>query len=244
MSQEASGAEFVQVNRKSLWVAAVGLLLLSIGAVGMGWFPGYDRFNFTLQALGPLAIAVALLIEWRTHVERRGWAALVLFILAIITYGALWVPYAINPASLGTTEATQLGSSPFSSITLLSDRDDVLCKRWSASSPSPSPHVTPITSRYPQLLHHHSLKLATAASVTNFDSSVAISFNSHIIRYNIGIMKLKPVVISQSSASAPLLPPQPAALRYCESIGDACAACAACASAGDDCACAAGWDVP
>ena len=109
MSQEASGAEFVQVNRKSLWVAAVGLLLLSIGAVGMGWFPGYDRFNFTLQALGPLAIAVALLIEWRTHVERRGWAALVLFILSLITFGALWVPYAINPASLGTTEATQLG---------------------------------------------------------------------------------------------------------------------------------------
>lgn len=118
MSQAGSGAEVVQVNRKSLWVAAFGLLLLSIGAVGMGWFPGYDRFNFTLQALGSLVIAVALLIEWRTHVERRGWSALVLFILAIITYGALWVPYVINPASLGTTEATQLGffMSGFASI--------------------------------------------------------------------------------------------------------------------------------
>ena len=57
MSQNVQVAEVGQVNRKSLWVAAVGLLLLSIGAVGMGWFPGYDRFNFTLQALGPLAIA-------------------------------------------------------------------------------------------------------------------------------------------------------------------------------------------
>jgi hypothetical protein len=106
MSQDAP---VVQVNRTSLWLASVGFLLLSIGAVGMGWFPGSDRFNFALQALGPLAIALALIIEWRTHVERRGWAALVLFIVAIITFGALWVPYAINPASLGTTAATQLG---------------------------------------------------------------------------------------------------------------------------------------
>ena len=75
MSQDASGAEVVQVNRKSLWLAAVGFLLLSLGAVGMGWSPGYGRFNFALQALGPLAIAMALLIEWRTHVERRGWAS-------------------------------------------------------------------------------------------------------------------------------------------------------------------------
>ena len=109
MSQQNHEVKVMPVHRASLWLAAVGLLVLSIGSIGVGWFPAYDRFNFILQVLGPFAIAVGLLLNWRTHVERRGWATLIMFFIALMTFGALWIPYVINPASLGTASATQLG---------------------------------------------------------------------------------------------------------------------------------------
>jgi hypothetical protein len=42
-------------------------------------------------------------------VQRRGWASFILFLIAILTFGALRIPYVINPASLGTASAPQLG---------------------------------------------------------------------------------------------------------------------------------------
>jgi hypothetical protein len=109
MSQQNHETEVVPVHRVSLWLAALGFLALAIGAIGVGWFPTVDRLNFVLQALGPALIAVALLIEWRTNVERRGWASFILFLIAILTFGALWIPYVVDPTNLGTASATQLG---------------------------------------------------------------------------------------------------------------------------------------
>ena len=109
MSRRNLETEVVPVLSASLWLVATGFLALGIGAIGVGWFPTYDRLNFALQALGPALIAVALLIEWRTNVERRGWASFILFLIAILTFGALWIPYVVDPARLGTESATQLG---------------------------------------------------------------------------------------------------------------------------------------
>jgi len=109
MSQDLLDAEVVPVHRATFWVAAAGFLALAVGADGMGFFPAYDRLDFALQALGPVLLAIALLTDWRTHVERRGRAALFFFLFGILTYGALWIPYVINPESLGTASATHLG---------------------------------------------------------------------------------------------------------------------------------------
>ena len=109
MRQDVQVAQITPVNRASLWLAAVGFLVLAIGSIGVGWLPTFDRYNFALQVLGPWLIAVALLVEWRTHVERRGWAAFIFFMIGILTFGALWIPYVMNPGSLGTPSATQLG---------------------------------------------------------------------------------------------------------------------------------------
>lgn len=109
MSHDAPAAEVVPVNRTSLWVAAVGFVVLAIGSVGPALFAGYDRLNFALGTLGPLIIAAALLIEWRRLAERCGRAAVALFVLALVTFGALHLPYVINPDDLGSEDATQLG---------------------------------------------------------------------------------------------------------------------------------------
>ena len=109
MPKEDHMTEIVPVHRASFWVAAVGFLLLSIGSIGVGWVSGYDRLDFSLQVLGLVLIAVALLLEWRTHVERRGWAALIFFVIGILLYSAVWIPYVIYPANLGTASANQLG---------------------------------------------------------------------------------------------------------------------------------------
>jgi len=109
MPKEDHMTEVVPVHRASLWVAAVGFLLLSIGSIGVGWLSGYDRLEFSLQVVGLVLIAVALLIEWRTHVERRGWAPLIFFVIGILLYSAVWIPYVIDPANLGTASANQLG---------------------------------------------------------------------------------------------------------------------------------------
>jgi peptidoglycan/LPS O-acetylase OafA/YrhL len=42
-------------------------------------------------------------------VERRGWGAFVFFVIALLAYAALWLPYALHPESLGTDSASQLG---------------------------------------------------------------------------------------------------------------------------------------
>jgi hypothetical protein len=59
--------------------------------------------------VGPVLIAIGLLLEWRAHVERRGWGAFIFFFIAILAYAALWLPYALHPESLGTDSASQLG---------------------------------------------------------------------------------------------------------------------------------------
>jgi len=99
----------VPVRRASLWVAAVGFLVVAIGSVGDFLFPAADRFDFALDALGPWIIAVALMMEWPPHVRRFGAASSALFILALITFGALHVRYVISPDDLGTEAATHLG---------------------------------------------------------------------------------------------------------------------------------------
>lgn len=109
MSRDARVSEVVPVHRASLWVAAVGFIVLAIGSVGPALFAAYDELNFTLSTIGPWIIAAALLIDWRRLADRCGRAAVVLFVLALVTFGALWLPYAINPENLGNEDATLLG---------------------------------------------------------------------------------------------------------------------------------------
>jgi len=109
MTQGTPVATVVQVRATSFLLAALGFLLLAIGSVGASWFSAYDNLNFALQTIGGLLIALALVLEWRNHVERRGWAALIFFIIAILLFSAIWIPYAINPDTLGTASATQMG---------------------------------------------------------------------------------------------------------------------------------------
>jgi hypothetical protein len=109
MSQQNHEAKVEPAHGTSLWLAAIGFLALAIGSIGVGWLQTFDRLSFALQALGPALIAVALLIEWRTNVERRGWASFILYLFAIVIFSALWIPYVINPANLGTESANQLG---------------------------------------------------------------------------------------------------------------------------------------
>lgn len=109
MSHDARAAEVVPVNRASLWVAAVGFVVLALGSAGPAAFAAYDRLSFALGALGSWIIAAALLIEWRRLAERCGRAAVALFALALVTFGALHLPYVINPDDLGSEDATLLG---------------------------------------------------------------------------------------------------------------------------------------
>ena len=109
MSHGSQSSNAIRVHPSSLWWGAVGFLLIAIGSAGIGWFPEYDRFNFVLQAVGPVLIALTLIITWRAHVQRRGRAALIFYVVAILGFGAIWIPYVIDPASLGTSSANQLG---------------------------------------------------------------------------------------------------------------------------------------
>lgn len=109
MSYDSQVSDVVRVHRTSLWWAAMGFLLIAIGSAGIGWFPEYDRFSFVLKAVGPAAIALTLIITWRAHGQRRGSAALIFYVIAILGFGAIWIPYVIDPASLGTSSATKLG---------------------------------------------------------------------------------------------------------------------------------------
>ena len=109
MSQHAQLTEVAPVRALSLWLAAIGFFMLAIGELLFSWFPEVGRLEFTLQAAGPVLVAVAFLSEWRTNVARWGWGAFILFFIAILSYGVLWIPYMINPESLGNDSATQRG---------------------------------------------------------------------------------------------------------------------------------------
>ena len=54
-------------------------------------------------------IAVALLMRWRIHAARWGWAAFIFFLAGILAYGVMWSAYAVDPGSLGDPSATQRG---------------------------------------------------------------------------------------------------------------------------------------
>jgi len=97
------------LSRTSLWLAAVGFLLLVDGTGIFSWFPSYGTLEFTLQALGPVLITEALLIGRRIHVARWGWAGFIFFLAGILAYGVMWSAYAIDPGSLGDPSATQRG---------------------------------------------------------------------------------------------------------------------------------------
>jgi hypothetical protein len=108
MSQNAHVAN-VNSARLSLWLAAVGFFLFALGTLVFSWFPAEGAFEFTLQTLGPILIAVSLIVDWRTNIARWGRGPVILFFLFIISYGAIWLPYIFSPESLGTETATQRG---------------------------------------------------------------------------------------------------------------------------------------
>jgi hypothetical protein len=97
------------LSRTSLWLAAAGFFLLVDGTGIFSWFPSLGTLEFALQALGPVLVAVALLIGWRSHAARWGWAAFIFFLLGILAYGVMWSAYAVDPGSLGDPSATQRG---------------------------------------------------------------------------------------------------------------------------------------
>ena len=110
MSQSARVSEMsLSMGRASLWLAAAGFLLIALGTGILSWFPTYGTLEFALQSLGPLAIALAVALGWRTHVARWGWAAFLLFLAGILAYGVMWFAYAVDPGSLGDPSATQRG---------------------------------------------------------------------------------------------------------------------------------------
>ncbi len=109
MSRDARVSEVAPVQRASLWVAAVGFIVLAIGSSGPALFPDYGRLSWALGTLGPCIIAAALVMDWRRLVDRCGHAAVVLYILALVTFGAMHFPYAVNPDSLGDETATLVG---------------------------------------------------------------------------------------------------------------------------------------
>ena len=94
-------------SRTSLWLAAVGFLLIALGTGILSWFPTARVLEVTVQALGILLIAIALLINWRIHVRRWGWATFIFFLVGTLAYGVMWSEYAIFPNSFDTPEATQ-----------------------------------------------------------------------------------------------------------------------------------------
>jgi len=96
-------------SRTSLWLAAVGFFLLVDGTGIFSWLPSFGTLEFTLQALGPVLMTVALLVGWRIHAARWGWAAFIFFLVGILSYGVMWSAYAIDPGSLGDPSATQRG---------------------------------------------------------------------------------------------------------------------------------------
>jgi hypothetical protein len=109
MSQNVHETKVNSACHLSLWLAAIGFFLFALGTLVFSWFPAEGAFEFTLQTLGPILIAVSLLVDWRTNFARWGRGPVILFFLFIISYGAIWLPYIFSPDSLGTESATQRG---------------------------------------------------------------------------------------------------------------------------------------
>ena len=109
MWQNVHEAKDTPVRHITLWLAAIGFFMLAIGEVHVSWFPAGGSLEFTLQTLGPVLIAVGLLIQSRTFVTRWGASAVIFYVLALLFYAAVWFPYALNPDSLGTVTATHRG---------------------------------------------------------------------------------------------------------------------------------------
>ena len=108
MSQNAPTTDVNSVaSRASLRLAAAGFLLIAMGTGILSWFPTLRVLEVTVQALGVLLIALALVMNWRSHVARWGWAAFIFFLLGTLAYGVMWSEYAIFPNSFDTPEATQ-----------------------------------------------------------------------------------------------------------------------------------------
>jgi len=108
MSQTTQTADVSSgASRSSLWLAAVGFLLIALGTGILSWIPSLLALEDTVQALGTVLVAVALLMNWRRHAARWGWAAFIFIVLGILAYAVMWSAYAIDPNSIGTTEATQ-----------------------------------------------------------------------------------------------------------------------------------------
>jgi len=109
MTQGTPVATVVHVRATSFLLAALGFLLLAIGELPVSWFPAGGSLEFALQTLGPVLIAVGLIIKSRTFVTRWGASAVIFYVLALLFYAAVWFPYALNPESLGTVTATHRG---------------------------------------------------------------------------------------------------------------------------------------
>jgi len=98
-----------RASRTSLYLLAAGFLLFAIAASVLSWFPVLSSLEFALQSLGPVLVVIALLIGWRIHLARWGWSSFILFLIGILAYGAVWLPYAIAPETLGSEMGTQRG---------------------------------------------------------------------------------------------------------------------------------------
>ena len=98
-----------RVSRTSLYLLAAGFFMFAIAASVLSWFPVLSSLEFALQSLGPVLVVIALLIGWRIHVARWGWWSFILFLAGILAYGAVWLPYALAPETLGSEMATQRG---------------------------------------------------------------------------------------------------------------------------------------
>jgi len=109
MTQGTPVATVVHVRATSLWLAAIGFFLFALGTFVFSWFPAEGALEFTLQTLGPILIALSLLVSWRANVARWGRGPVILFFLFVISYGVIWLPYIFSPESLGTESATQRG---------------------------------------------------------------------------------------------------------------------------------------
>ena len=72
MAQNVHEANVNSARHLSLWLAAIAFFLFALGTLVFSWFPAEGAFEFTLQTLGPILIAVSLLVDWRTNVARSG----------------------------------------------------------------------------------------------------------------------------------------------------------------------------
>jgi hypothetical protein len=90
-------------------LAAVGFFLMSLGNVGAGALPALGRYSHAVQAVGPVLIAIAMLVAWRSNAGRLGRTACVFFVIGALGFAAIFLPYAIDLSHLGDDASHQLG---------------------------------------------------------------------------------------------------------------------------------------